>query len=455
MKTGHASDTIVALATAPGVSAIAVIRLSGEGSIEITQKVFQGKNLTEQPSHSIHFGKIIHHGHLIDEVLVSIFRKPTSFTKENSVEISCHGSPFIVNKLIGALLDSGARLAQPGEFTKRAFLNNRFDLTQAEAIADLIQAESDSAHQAALHQMRGGFKKELTNLREELIHFAALIELELDFGEEDVEFVKRDELKKKVQQIKDTVDPLAESFQKGNVIKNGIRTVIAGRPNAGKSTLLNALLNEEKAIVSPIPGTTRDVIEDTIHIDGMTVRFIDTAGLREAQDPIEAIGIDRTWQEMKSASLILYLVDLTTSTTQEILAEESRLQEMGIPYLIVGNKIDQVNGRFSGELPNHWVMISAAKKSNLNVLKDRITGIFQAGNAGQDGTIVTNLRHYQNLTETSQALGRVLSGLDSRITSDFIALDIRQSLHHLGLITGEISTDDLLDSIFSRFCIGK
>lgn len=455
MNMGHSSDTIVALATASGVSAIAVVRLSGEDSIAITQKVFRGKNLLEQPSHTIHFGKIVHNEQLIDEVLVSIFLKPNSFTKENSVEISTHGSPFIINKLIAALLDSGARLASPGEFTKRAFLNNRFDLTQAEAIADLIQAESDSAHQAALHQMRGGFKKELANLREELIHFAALIELELDFGEEDVEFVKRDELKKKVQQIKDTVDPLAESFQKGNVIKNGIRTVIAGRPNAGKSTLLNALLNEEKAIVSEIPGTTRDVIEDAIHIDGMTVRFIDTAGLREAQDPIEAIGIDRTWQEIKSASLILYLVDLTTTTIERIHSEETRLKEMGIPFLIVGNKIDQATERFSGEIPANWVMISASKKTNLVALKERITGIFKSGTASQDSTIVTNLRHYQNLIETSLALGRVLSGLDSKVTSDFIALDIRHSLHHLGLITGEISTDDLLDSIFTRFCIGK
>ena len=447
------SDTIVAPATATGISAIAIIRLSGESAIEITQKVFLGKNLLEQPSHTIHFGKIEFQNEAIDEVLVSIFKSPHSFTKENSTEISCHGSPLIISKIIQALLSAGARLAEPGEFTKRAFLNNRFDLTQAEAVTDLIHAESDSAHQAALHQMRGGFKKELSVLRDELIHFASLVELELDFGEEDVEFVKRDELKKMVKKIKDVIEPLIHSFQKGNAIKNGIRTVIAGRPNAGKSTLLNALLNEEKAIVSEIPGTTRDVIEDVIHIDGLLIRFIDTAGIRDSQDPIESIGIGRTWQEMKTASLILYMVDLTQTSKEQLYEEETKIKELGIPYVLVGNKVDKLKEKnsYSGE---DWVFISASNKTNIQALKDKIVNLFQVSDR-KDGTMVTNLRHYQSLVETRNALERVLSGLASNLTGDFIAMDIRQSLHHLGMITGEISTDDLLDSIFSRFCIGK
>jgi tRNA modification GTPase len=430
-----------------------VVRLSGEEAIAITQRVFAEKNLLEQATHTIHFGKIKYEGETIDEVLVSIFKSPNSFTRENSVEISCHGSQLIVNKIIQALLKSGARLAEPGEFTKRAFLNNRFDLTQAEAVTDLIHAESDSAHQAALHQMRGGFKKELSVLRDELIHFASLVELELDFGEEDVEFVKRDDLKKMVEKIKLVIGPLIESFKKGNAIKNGIRTVIAGRPNAGKSTLLNALLNEEKAIVSEIPGTTRDVIEDVIHIEGLAIRFIDTAGIRDSQDPIESIGIGRTWQEMKSASLILYMVDLGQTSAEQIREEESRLREIGIPYIIVGNKVDKIKVDQS-IAQESWVLISASQKENIQELKDRIVNLFQVGGRN-DGTIVTNLRHYQSLVETQNALDRVLSGLDSKLTGDFIAMDIRQSLHHLGLITGEISSDDLLDSIFSRFCIGK
>ena len=447
------TETIVAPATTSGISALAVIRLSGEECFAIVQKIFDGKSLSDQPSHTIHFGRIKHRGEIIDEVLISVFKEPNSFTRENSIEISSHGSPLIVAKIIQALLDSGARLAEPGEFTKRAFLNKRFDLTQAEAVTDLIHAESDSAHQAALHQMRGGFKHELSQLRDELIHFASLVELELDFGEEDVEFAKRDDLKATVQKLKDAIEPLIESFQKGNAIKNGIRTVIAGRPNAGKSTLLNALLNEEKAIVSEIPGTTRDVIEDVIHIDGLAIRFIDTAGIRESQDPIEAIGIGRTWREMKSASLILYMIDLSQTSKDQIREEEDRLKELNIPYLIVANKIDMMGSDDIRPDPG-WVPISAVRKTNIHELKKRIVDLFQI-KGKQDATVVTNLRHYQNLVETNKALERVLAGLDSKTTGDFLAMDIRQALHHLGLITGEISTDDLLDSIFSRFCIGK
>src|SRR5689334_417762 len=333
-------ETIVALATAQGVSAIAVIRLSGEDAIAITQKVFQGKNLLEQPSHTIHFGNIKDGDKIIDEVLVSIFKAPNSFTKENSTEISCHGSPMIVKEIIKVLLKNGARLATPGEFTKRAFLGGRFDLAQAEAVADLINAETDNARQAAMNQMRGGFSREIKNLREELVHFASLVELELDFGEEDVEFAKRDDLRKLILKIKSLLTGLMQSFDEGNVIKNGVPTVIAGRPNAGKSTLLNALLNEERAIVSDIPGTTRDTIEDELVLEGVNFRFIDTAGLRETKDVIEALGIERTRERMKQASLIIYLFDLSQTTIDEIATEEESVRHLGIPFIKVGNKKD-------------------------------------------------------------------------------------------------------------------
>src|SRR5688572_15732107 len=336
-------DTIVALATAQGVSAIAVIRLSGEQSISITQKVFQGKDLTQQPSHTIHFGNLRDGEKIIDEVLVSVFKSPNSFTKENSTEISCHGSPIIIKEIIKVLLKNGARLAEPGEFTKRAFFHGRFDLAQAEAVADLINAETDNARQAALNQMRGGFSKEINHLREELIHFASLIELELDFGEEDVEFAKRDDLKNLIKKIQSYLHSLITSFDQGNVIKNGVPTVIAGKPNAGKSTLLNTLLNEEKAIVSEIAGTTRDVIEDEMVVGGINFRFIDTAGLRETQDVIEAIGVERTRERMKKASLIIYLFDLSHTSISEIVTEEAHLEHLGIPYLKVGNKLDKAD----------------------------------------------------------------------------------------------------------------
>ncbi len=339
-------DTIVALATAQGISAIAVIRLSGKDCFTIAQKVFQGKRLEDQPTHTLHFGNLRDGDHLIDEVLISIFKEPNSFTKENSVEISCHGSPVIVKEIIKALLKHGARLAEPGEFTKRAFLNGRFDLAQAEAVADLITAETDNARQAALNQMRGGFSREINTLREELIHFASLIELELDFGEEDVEFAKRDDLNRLIKRIQAYLQALIQSFDQGNVIKNGVPTVIAGKPNAGKSTLLNTLLNEDRAIVSDIPGTTRDVIEDEIVIGGINFRFIDTAGLRETQDVIEAIGVERTRERMKKASLIIYLFDLSVTTFEEIQQEEDGLKALGIPYIKVGNKLDKAPAGF-------------------------------------------------------------------------------------------------------------
>ncbi|MBS1507256.1 MAG: tRNA uridine-5-carboxymethylaminomethyl(34) synthesis GTPase MnmE [Bacteroidetes bacterium] len=448
-------ETIVALATAQGISAIAVIRLSGKDCISLVQKVFKGKDLTQQPSHTLHFGTIHNGDKPIDEVLVSVFREPNSFTKENSIEISCHGSPVIVKEIIKVLLKNGARLATPGEFTKRAFLNGRFDLAQAEAVADIIHAETDNARQAALNQMRGGFSKEIQHLREELIHFASLIELELDFGEEDVEFAKRDDLKKLIHNIRQYLRSLIGSFDQGNVIKNGIPTVIAGKPNAGKSTLLNALLNEERAIVSDIPGTTRDVIEDEMILGGISFRFMDTAGLRETSDVIEAIGVERTRESLRKASLILYLFDLTQSSIEEIRHEADEIRQLNIPVIYVGNKMDGASPALLKQVEQEdFVLISASQKKNIQALKDKILSRFHI-QVKQGDVLVTNVRHYQSLKQTDDALNRVLSGMDGGITGDFLAMDIRQALHYLGEITGEVTTDDLLANIFSKFCIGK
>lgn len=450
------SDTIIALATAQGVSAIAVIRLSGDESIQLVQRVFHGKDLTQQASHTIHFGTIRDGARIVDEVLVSVFKDGNSFTKENSVEISCHGSPFIIKEIIKVLLHQGARLAGPGEFTKRAFLHGRFDLAQAEAVADLINAETENARQAAINQMRGGFSKEINHLREELIHFASLIELELDFGEEDVEFAKRDDLRKLIVKIQSYLSSLINSFDQGNVIKNGVPTVIAGRPNAGKSTLLNVLLNEEKAIVSEIPGTTRDVIEDEIVVGGINFRFIDTAGLRETQDVIEAMGVERTRDRMKKASLIMYLFDLQNTSLAEIHQEVNGLEALGIPFVKVGNKVDQAEAGLLKKLEQEdFIFISAANKTNIQQLKDKLLSYFHINAVKSGDVLVTNLRHYQNLVQTHESLDRVLKGMSEGITGDFLAMDIRQSLHYLGEITGTITTDDLLENIFSKFCIGK
>lgn len=391
----------------------------------------------------------------IDEVLVSIFKEGNSFTKENSVEISCHGSMVIVKAIIKLFLKQGVRLAEPGEFTKRAFFNGRFDLAQAEAVADLIHAETDNARQAALNQMRGGFSKEIQHLRDELIHFASLIELELDFGEEDVEFAKRDDLRKLIIRIQSYLESLIQSFDQGNVIKNGVPIVIAGKPNAGKSTLLNALLNEEKAIVSEIAGTTRDVIEDEVTLGGIRFRFMDTAGLRETADVVEAIGVQRTHESMKKASLILYLFDLSSTTLAEINEEVQTVQSVGIPYLKIGNKIDKADESLLKELSPDFILISAASKTNISLLKEKLLARFQVTEIKQGDVVVTNLRHFQNLVQTNQSLNKVLQGMDEGATGDFLAMDIRQSLHYLGEITGTITSDDLLANIFSKFCIGK
>ena len=448
-------DIIVALATPQGIGALAVIRLSGPGSVSLVNSVFKGKDLRQQPSHTIHFGHIVDGERILDEVLVSLFLGSKSFTKEESVELSCHGSPVIVKEIIKLLLSKGARLAMPGEFTKRAFLNGRFDLAQAEAVADLIAAETDNGRQAALNQMRGGFSKEIRVLREELIHFASMIELELDFGEEDVEFAKRDDLKKLIARLLSLLDALIHSFDQGNVIKNGVPVVIAGKPNAGKSTLLNTLLNEEKAIVSDIPGTTRDFIEDEVEWGGITYRFIDTAGLRETKDVIEAMGVQRTREQMEKAALILYLFDVRTTTLDELVQETLGLKELGVPHLLVANKVDASTPATLASFPDGVVRISALNRLNIDVLRQHITSRFETAQVRQGDVLVTNLRHFQNLVQTADALRRVLHGIDSGITGDFLAMDIRQSLHYLGEITGEITTEDLLENIFSKFCIGK
>ncbi|WP_194775567.1 tRNA uridine-5-carboxymethylaminomethyl(34) synthesis GTPase MnmE [Pararhodonellum marinum] len=452
------ADTIVALATPQGVGAIAVIRLSGQEAIHICNAIFYGKDLTNQQSHTIHFGTIRDEERIIDEVLVSLFIAPKSFTKENVVEISTHGSSYIVNQVIKLLIRHGARPAKPGEFTQRAFLNGQFDLAQAEAVADLIHSDSETSHQAAIHQMRGGFSGEIAKLRTELIHFASMIELELDFGEEDVEFASRSDLRVLVEKLMRVVEELISSFDLGNVIKNGVPTVIAGKPNAGKSTLLNALLNEEKAIVSEIAGTTRDFIEDEINIGGVIFRFIDTAGLRETTDVIESIGVSRTQEKMKTASLILYLFDLGDTDMEEINRDILKLEALGVPFLKVANKIDKADPVFVKALKAKHpdtIFISAGKKENLDLLKDRILELVNLDQFRTGNTIVTNIRHYDSLIKTRQSLLDVLEGLDNQISNDFMAMDIRRSLHYLGEITGEITTDDLLANIFSKFCIGK
>lgn len=452
------NDTIAAVATAPGVGAIAVIRLSGPEAIAITNRVFKGKDLTQQASHTIHFGTIRDEGKIVDEVLVSLFVAPHSYTKENVVEVSCHGSDYIVQQLMQVFLKNGARLANAGEFTKRAFLNGQFDLAQAEAVADLIASDSALSHEVAMKQMRGGFSQEIKRLRGELVHFASMIELELDFGEEDVEFADRDQLRSLILNIQHIIRELLKSFELGNVIKNGVPTVIVGKPNAGKSTLLNQLLNEEKAIVSDVPGTTRDFIEDEINLGGVTFRFIDTAGLRETTDKVEAIGVERTMQKLSQSSLIIYLFDVSISTPQEVAQELEILNPKNLPFLPVANKIDRATpeqlAAFAGM--QGLVQISAADGANLDDLKQALINKVNLGRLNtQQQTIVTNLRHVDSLNKTYEALDDVLGGLSLGISNDLVAADIRRALYSLGMITGEITTDDLLDNIFTKFCIGK
>jgi len=446
-------EVICALATPSGVGAIGVIRVSGLGSIAMVNSIFKGKNLEKAESHTVHFGTIHAGEEIIDEVLISVFKTPRSFTKEDSVEISCHGSDYIIRQILKLLVKNGARIAKPGEFTQRAFLNGQFDLVQAEAVADLIAADSQASHKTALNQLRGGFSKKLASLRSELIHFASLIELELDFGEEDVEFAQRDDLRRLIDALLATIEPLISSFDFGNAIKEGVPVAIIGSPNVGKSTLLNALLNEEKAIVTSIAGTTRDVIEDTIVLDGLKFRFIDTAGIRETTDVVESIGIERSKAAMDRADIVIFLFD-----SPETLAESRALAAL-LPndkdVLFVLNKTD-INPSMASDVADDKldiIPISAQTQQNLRALTSKLVALVHRQAAGD--TVVTNLRHYEHLLKTSESLTDVLNGLSLGVTGDFLAQDIRLALHHLGEITGTIVTDDLLDNIFSKFCIGK
>ncbi len=451
------TDTIVALSTPQGVGALAVIRLSGSLAIKAVNKIFYGKDLQKVDSHTLHVGTIRNSDTVIDEVVVSIFKGPKSFTKEDIVEISCHGSMYIAKQIIMLLLDNGPRLAKAGEFTQRAFLNGQFDLAQAEAVADLIHSDSEASRKAAMNQMRGGFSNEIQVLREELIHFASMIELELDFAEEDVEFANRDELKSLINNILVKISTLISSFEIGNVIKNGIPTVIAGKPNAGKSTLLNALLKEERAIVSEIAGTTRDVIEDEIVLGGIAFRFIDTAGIRDTTDAIEAIGVKKTHEKISEASLVLFLFDLDTESLESIEEKVVELNQQKTPFIAIGNKADKVGGaiiKAFEKLPN-TISITATHHEDLERLEDAILEKVNIESFNTGDTVVTNIRHQQELLNTQKALIDVIQGIDKGITNDILAMEIRQALHHLGEITGTITTDDLLENIFSKFCIGK
>ncbi|MFN0293286.1 tRNA uridine-5-carboxymethylaminomethyl(34) synthesis GTPase MnmE [Pedobacter helvus] len=449
------NDTIIALSTPPGSGAIGVIRLSGPQAITLTNSVFGGKDLEKQATHTLHFGTIKDGPVVIDEVVASLFVGPKSYTKENVVEISCHGSNYIIQQIISLLISKGARAAKPGEFTLRAFLNGGLDLSQAEAVADLIASDSKASHEVAMQQMRGGFSSELKDLREQLIHFASMIELELDFAEEDVEFANRDQLLALVQRINKVLHRLIHSFEVGNVIKNGVPVVIAGKPNVGKSTLLNALLNEERAIVSDIAGTTRDTIEDEININGVVFRFIDTAGIRETADVIEAKGVERTLDKMKQAKLIIYLVD-AQETEAEVLVQLAGLSKQSIPYLFIVNKAELLNAsQKDSYLQQGALLISAKEKLGMDVLETALLEKVNLSHVNTSETLVTNIRHVEALKQTQNALNRVLENIHNPVTSDFLAMDIKQALHYLGEITGTVTTDDLLENIFTKFCIGK
>lgn len=473
-------DTIVALSTPPGAGALAVIRLSGPEAVHITASVFSKKNLAAQPGHTLHYGTLRDPNSpaILDEVVVALYRAPRSFTREDVVEISCHGSDYVVRQVLAVLLRQGARLAEAGEFTKRAFLNGALDLAQAEAVADLIAANSALSHRVALNQLRGGFSDELRGLRARLVQFASLLELELDFGEEDVEFADRSGLARLLTEVRGVVAGLLRSFELGNVIKNGITTVIAGRPNAGKSTLLNALLREERAIVSAIPGTTRDFIEDEVSLEGIRFRFVDTAGLRDnPADEVEAIGVRRTRERIGQASLLLYLFDLTIITPGEVAADVAELtRELPqLPVLVVGNKLDAASEQQVAAFtepstqyltPNtqypilhklKYVLLSAAQNIGLDALQ--IALLAQVRGAGLEqsasATIVTNVRHARALETAAAHLAAVQQGMELGAGTELLAADLRHALAALGEITGEISSDDLLTSIFTQFCIGK
>jgi tRNA modification GTPase len=451
-------DTIVAVATAPGLGAIAVIRLSGPDTYAICNGLFPGKDLLQQASHTLHFGNIVSNGHIIDEVVVSLYKGPRSYTGEDVIEISCHGSPYIQQQIIDATIKAGARLAKPGEFTQRAFLNGKLDLTQAESVADLIASNSAASHQTAMQQMRGGFSKELHALREQLITFSALIELELDFSQEDVEFADRTGLYTLVTNATGVVKHLIDSFRMGNVIKNGVNTAIVGKPNAGKSTLLNTLLNENRAIVSDIAGTTRDTIEEILNIDGILFRLIDTAGIRESLDTIESIGVQKTMEKIREAGVVVYLFDVNELTETDIRNQIAAFESQHVNYLLVGNKTDitgeaTIRTKFA-DVPE-ILFISAKNHAHIQELKDALVHKVLAGDVNTEDTIITNARHHAALQEVLKSLLDVKQGMDNGLPGDLLALDIRLCLHYLGEITGEVTNEDRLDYIFSKFCIGK
>jgi tRNA modification GTPase len=459
------NDTIVAIATAAGSGAIAIIRLSGPLSLETVLRFFKRSNLPlsagQIESHHSYFGSLYHNDRLIDEVLMTWFKGPKSYTGEDTVEISCHGSEFIQERIVRLFLESGVRQAQPGEFTLRAFLNGKMDLSQAEAVADLIASQSEMAHRMAISQMRGGFSNEINQLRGKLVHFASLLELELDFSEEDVEFANREDFVRLLEEISIKISQLIQSFQAGNVLKKGIPVAIIGKPNVGKSTLLNAILNEERALVSDIPGTTRDSIEDTFIINGYSFRFVDTAGLRESTDHIENLGMARTYDKIQQASIILYVCDISTMDDKAINAmlEEfnTYIRDENKHFVLVANKIDMME-----QLPTHLremfdldsVFVSAKRKENIHELTDKLVSIVQKTSL-DSGVMVNNSRHYEALSQALAALQQAESGFKSQVPSDLIAIDIRRVLYFLGSITGEVTTDELLGTIFSKFCIGK
>lgn len=459
-------DIICAISTPPGMGAIAVVRVSGTGSIELADKIFRsplGNKLADAKPNTVHFGRIEWKGTLLDEVLVTLFHAPRSFTGEESVEIACHGSVYIQQKLMELLMVRGARMALAGEFTRRAFRNGKFDLSQAEAVADLIASTSSASHRVAMNQMRGGFAKKLVDLRDKLLQFVSLIELELDFSEEDVEFANRDKLHELTVEIEQEIDTLAGSFQLGNAIKSGIPVAIIGETNVGKSTLLNLLLQEEKAIVSDIHGTTRDVIEDTMNIGGITFRFIDTAGIRHTTDAIETMGIERTYRKIEQASIVLWVIDVTSSKEQiETLAASiiSKLADKEV--ILLFNKSDLISESDRQEMINilpevkgERLFISAKTRRDTDKLQELLVQAAAIPSIGEEDVIVTNLRHYESLTKALDAIRRVKEGLEVGITHDFLSQDIRECMFYLGEITGQISTDEILGNIFSKFCIGK
>ena len=466
------SDIICAISTPQGNGAIAVIRLSGDESIALTDKVFQsvsGKKLIDQQPNTLHFGVLEDDDKIIDEVVVSLYKAPRSYTGEDVVEISCHGSVYIQQQILQLLTRKGARLAQPGEYTLRAFVNGKMDLSQAEGVADLIASSSATSHKVAIQQMRGGFSSEIANLRDRLLHFISLLELELDFSEEDVEFADRDQLNELLNNIQQLIQKLLKSFDLGNVIKNGVPVAIVGHTNVGKSTLLNKILNEEKAIVSEIAGTTRDVIEDVINIEGVTFRFIDTAGIRETTDTIETLGIERTYDRITKSSIVLLLVDATEKVTNIVQAVKKVKEKIGVTdkkLIVIVNKIDRLNDssieqEINQSLQNLLdeqdvrIKISAKTGENVEKLIDELLSVVNLSALNQNEVIVTNVRHYEALEKASVALQRAIDGLNTGITGDFLAMDIRETLHYLGEITGEITTDEVLGNIFKNFCIGK